>query len=64
MEMLEEDERQKREDLMERRADLIQLAEGMGKAISPNPSGYTEEQVRRDIQKLESRSPSWVAGTT
>ena len=54
MEMLEEDERKKRDDLMERRADLIQLAEGMGKAISPNPSGYTEEQVRLDIQKLES----------
>ncbi|MEY2787908.1 MAG: hypothetical protein RLZZ34_1051, partial [Verrucomicrobiota bacterium] len=35
MEMLEEDERAKRDALMERRADLIQLAEGMGKAIAP-----------------------------
>ena len=52
MEMLEEDERAKRDALTERRADLIQLAEGMANAIAPNLGGHTEEQVRHDIQKL------------
>jgi len=53
IEMLEEDERRRRDDLSEKRADLIQLESGMAKAIQPNTSGYTLEQVRHEIQKLE-----------
>lgn len=53
MEMLEEDERKRRDQLTEKRADLIQLAESMGQAVSPNPTGLTGDQVRHDIAKLE-----------
>lgn len=53
MEMLEEDERKRRDQLTEKRADLIQLAESMDQAVSPNPTGLTGEQVRHDIAKLE-----------
>ncbi|MCC6232349.1 MAG: threonine--tRNA ligase [Verrucomicrobiales bacterium] len=53
MEMLEEDERKRRDVLVEKRADLIQLADSLEKAVSPNPAGLTLEQVRHDIAKLE-----------
>ncbi|MBL9128874.1 MAG: threonine--tRNA ligase [Verrucomicrobiales bacterium] len=53
MEMLEEDERKRRAQLTEKRADLIQLAEGIERAVSPNPQGLTLDQVRHDIGKLE-----------
>lgn len=53
MEMLEEDERKKREQLTEKRADLIQLLEGLEQAVSPNPKGLTPEGLRREIAQLE-----------
>ncbi len=53
IEMLEEDELKKRTALTERRADLVQLQEGFSHAISPNPQGLTEEQVKRDIGRIE-----------
>lgn len=53
MEMLEDDERKRREQLNEKRADLIQLLESLESAVSPNPSGLTAEQVRHDITKVE-----------
>ncbi len=53
MEMLEEDERRRRTQLTEKRADLIQLLDSMGRAVSPNPSGLTSEQVRQDIARIE-----------
>jgi threonyl-tRNA synthetase len=53
MEMLEEDERKRRDQLTEKRADLIQLLESMGNAVSPNPKGLTPEALRREIAQLE-----------
>ncbi len=53
MEMLEEDERKRRDDLGEKRADLIQVAESLEKAVSPPATGLTLEQVKRDIARLE-----------
>ena len=53
MEMLEDDERKRRDQLVEKRADLIQLLESLERAVSPNPSGLTAEQVRQDIARLE-----------
>lgn len=53
MEMLEEDERRRREQLTEKRADLIQLAQSMDSAVAPNPSGLTADQVRQDISRIE-----------
>ena len=54
MEMLEEEERKQRDKLQERRADLIQLREGMEKATAANPAGLTVEQLNLDISRLES----------
>ncbi len=53
IEMLEDNERRHRDDLTEKRADLLKLEQGLTQAILPNPTGYTLEQVRHDIQKLE-----------
>lgn len=53
MEMLEEEERKMRDRLQERRADLIQLRDGMTHATSANPSGLTVEQLQHDISKIE-----------
>ena len=53
MEMLEEEERKQRDKLQERRADLIQLREGMEKATAANPAGLTVEQLNLDISRLE-----------
>ena len=53
MEMLEDDERKRRDQLTERRADLIQLLESLERAVSPNPTGLTAEQVRQDIARVE-----------
>ena len=53
MEMLEDEERKQRDRLQERRADLIQLREGMEKATAANPAGLTVEQLNLDISRLE-----------
>lgn len=53
MEMLEEEERKMRDRLQERRADLIQLRDGMTHATQPNPTGLTVEQLQHDIAKIE-----------
>ncbi len=53
MEMLEDDERKRRDQLVEKRADLIQLLESLERAVSPNPSGLTADQVRQDVARLE-----------
>lgn len=53
MEMLEEEERRKRDHLLEKRADLVNLAESLGKAISPNPAGMTVESVQQELTRLE-----------
>ncbi|MBL9174772.1 MAG: threonine--tRNA ligase [Verrucomicrobiales bacterium] len=53
MEMLEEEERKMRDRLQERRADLIQLWDGMSHATSANPAGLTVEQLQHDIAKIE-----------
>ncbi|MCC7373012.1 MAG: threonine--tRNA ligase [Verrucomicrobiales bacterium] len=53
IEMLEEDERKRRDQLTEKRADLIQLLESMENAVSPNPKGLTPEGLRREIAQLE-----------
>ena len=53
MEMIEEEERKMRDRLQERRADLIQLRDGMTHATSANPSGLTVEQLQHDISKIE-----------
>ena len=53
IEMLEEDERKKRDVLNERRAELVQLQEGLSHAISPNSEGTTSETVKRDIGRIE-----------
>lgn len=53
MEMLEDEERQRREQLTEKRADLIRLLESLTSAVSPNPTGLTPEQLRQNIARLE-----------
>ncbi|MBX3731067.1 MAG: threonine--tRNA ligase [Verrucomicrobiae bacterium] len=53
MEMLEEEERKLRDKLLERRADLIQLRDGIGHATSANTAGLTTDQLAHDISRLE-----------
>ncbi len=53
MEMLEEDEKHRRDQLGEKRADLIRLLETLESAVSPNPAGLMPEDVRRDIGRLD-----------
>lgn len=56
MEMLEEDERKKREQLLEKRADLLKLAESLGNAISPNPAGMTPESIQEEVKRIETEA--------
>ncbi|MBN9688923.1 MAG: threonine--tRNA ligase [Verrucomicrobia bacterium] len=56
MEMLEEDERKKREQLLEKRADLLKLAESLGNAISPNPAGMTPESIQEEVNRIETEA--------
>lgn len=53
LEMIEEEDRQRRNDLTEKRADYLQLLQGLERAVHPNPAGLTPDRVRQDIGRIE-----------